>query len=72
MIEQFSNYPSEIQSLRYSPDGPLLEKFAKELCHGGYGEITARSHIRAAGHFLCWSELEGPQMYSFRDIRWCY
>ena len=59
MIEQFFNYPSRIQSLRYGPDGPLLEKFAKELCHGGYGEITARRHIRAAGHFLCWSELEG-------------
>ena len=59
MIEQFFNSPSEIQSLRYGPDGPLLETFAKELCHGGYAEITARSHIRAAEHFLCWRELEG-------------
>lgn len=59
MIEQISNYPSRIRSLRYGPDGPLLENFAKELCHGGYGEITARRHIRAAEHFLCWRELEG-------------
>jgi site-specific recombinase XerD len=59
MIEQIFNYPSRIRSLRYGPDGPLLERFAKELWHGGYGEITARRHIRAAEHFLCWRELEG-------------
>ncbi len=59
MIEQIFNYPSRLRSLRYGPDGPLLETFAKELCQGGYGEITARRHIRAAEHFLCWSELEG-------------
>ena len=59
MMEQIFNYPSRLRSLRYGPDGPLLETFAKELCHGGYGEITAHRRIRAAEHFLCWSELEG-------------
>jgi integrase/recombinase XerD len=59
MLEQFFNCPSQIQSLRDGPGGPLLENFAKELCQEGYAEITARRHIRAAEHFLCWRELEG-------------
>jgi site-specific recombinase XerD len=64
MFEQFFNCPSQIQSLRDGPDGPLLEKFARELCQGGYTEITARRHIRAAEHFLCWRELEGIPILS--------
>ena len=59
MLENFFNSQSQIQSLRDGPGGPLLEKFAKELYQGGYTEITARKRIRAAGHFLCWRELEG-------------
>jgi site-specific recombinase XerD len=59
MLEQFFNSPSQIQSLRDGPGGPLIEKFAKELCRGGYSKITARKRIRAAAHFLCWGELEG-------------
>ena len=56
MFEQFFDRPSRIQSLGDGPCGPLLEGFAQELCQGGYSEITARRHIRAAEHFLYWTD----------------
>ncbi len=59
MFEQFFDRPSRIQSLRDGPGGPLLEEFAEELCQGGYAEITTRRHIRAAEHFLYWTDREG-------------
>jgi site-specific recombinase XerD len=59
MFEQFFDRPSRIQSLRKGRSGPFLEGFAKELYQVGYAEITARRHIRAAEHFLYWTEREG-------------
>jgi len=59
MFEEFFDRPSRIQSLRDGPDGLLLEGFAKELWQGGYAKITARRHIRAAEHFIYWTDREG-------------
>jgi len=67
MFEQFFDRASRIQSLRDGPGGPLLEGFAKELCHEGYAEITARRHIRAAEHLLYWTEREGIPISSLTE-----
>ncbi len=67
MFEQFFDRPSRIQSLRDSPGGPLLEGFAKELCQGGYAEITARRHIRAAEHLLYWTNHQGIPILSLTE-----
>lgn len=67
MFEQFFDCTSRIQSLRDCPGGPLLEGFANELCQGGYAEITARRHIRAAEHLLYWTEREGIPISSLNE-----
>lgn len=67
MFEQFFDRPSRIQSLRDGPGGPLLESFAKELCQGGYAEITARRHIRAAEHLLYWTDREDNPISSLTE-----
>ena len=59
MFEQFFDDPLRVQELRDGPGGPLLERFAAELSHVGYAEITARRHIRAAGHLIYWSGCQG-------------
>lgn len=59
MFEQFFDGASRVQELRDGPGGPFLERFAEELFHSGYAEITARRHIRAAEHLIYWSESEG-------------
>jgi len=67
MFERFFDCPSRIQSLRAGPGGPLLEGLARELWQGGYAEITARRHIRAAEHLLYWTEREGIPISSLNE-----
>jgi site-specific recombinase XerD len=59
MLAEFFDSPFRIQELRDGPDGRLLEGFARELCHAGYAEITARRHIRAAEHLIHWTGRKG-------------
>jgi len=59
MLEEFFESPVRIQELRCSPDGRLLEGFARELCKVGYAEITARRHMRAAEHLIHWIGRKG-------------
>jgi hypothetical protein len=40
MFEQFFDGVSRVQALRDGPGGPFLERFAEELFHAGYAEIT--------------------------------
>lgn len=56
MFEKYFDYPSRIKTLRDGTGGPLLEGFAEELYRAGYAEITARKHIRAAEHFIYWTD----------------
>ena len=59
MFEHFFDGVSRILGLREGPAGPFLERFAEELFHAGYAEITARRHIRAAEHLIYWSGIQG-------------
>ena len=67
MLAEFFDSPLRIQELREGPEGRLLEGFAEELCLAGYAEITARRHIRAAEHFICWTGLEGTPITTLDD-----
>ena len=59
MFEHYFDGVSRIQGLREGPGGPFLERFAEELFHASYAEITARRHIRAAEHLIYWSGSQG-------------
>jgi len=59
MLTEFFESPLRIREVRGSPTGPLLEGFAQELCRAGYAKITARRHIRAAEHFIYWTDRKG-------------
>ncbi len=67
MFEHFFDGASRVQRLREGPGGPFLERFAEELFHTGYAEITARRHIRAAEHFIHWSGSEGTPISSLTE-----
>jgi len=67
MFEQFFDGVSRVQALRDGPGGPFLERFAEELFHAGYAEITARRHIRAAEHFIFWSGSKGIPVSSLTE-----
>jgi integrase/recombinase XerD len=47
-----------IRALRDSSAGSLFDGFATALSESGYATITARRYLRAAEHFIYWSELK--------------
>ena len=59
MLSRFFESPVRIHELGGGPAGAFFEGFAHELSRGGYAEITARRHIRAAEHFIYWAERKG-------------
>ena len=56
MLANFFESPVRIRELCGGPFGPSLEGFAQQLCRAGYAKITARRHIRAAEHFIYWTD----------------
>ncbi len=67
MFEHFFDGASRVRGLREGPGGPFLEGFAEGLFYAGYAEITARRHIRAAEHLICWSGGEGIPISSLTE-----
>jgi hypothetical protein len=59
MLAKFFESPVRIREVRSGHVGPSLEGFAQELCRAGYAKITARRHIRAAEHFVYWTDRKG-------------
>jgi integrase/recombinase XerD len=56
MLAEFFESATRIQALPDGPAGALLEGFAQALAQDGYADITARRHIRAAEHFIYWTD----------------
>src|SRR2546428_6521271 len=50
----FDAHGQRIRALRDGPAGSLFERFAQMLCRAGYPASTARRHLGAAEHFICW------------------
>jgi len=56
MLSEFFDSAARIRVLRSGLAGALVEGFARALWQAGYAEITARRHLRAAEHFVCWAD----------------
>lgn len=67
MFEHYFDGAARIQGLREGPGGSFLQRFAGELFHAGYAEITARRHIRAAEHLIYWSGSQGVTISSLTE-----
>ena len=67
MLKQFFDSPLRVQALRNGPSGAVLEGFAHELRETGHADSTARRHIRAAEHFICWANKEDIPLGSFNE-----
>ena len=55
------------QALRDGPAGPMLEGFARALSETGYAAIIARRHLRAAEHFIYWSDRQGMSVNKWNE-----
>lgn len=47
--------------------GAYFDGFARTLAQDGYAQITARSHIRAAEHFVAWVDRRGLSLKSLNE-----
>jgi hypothetical protein len=66
----FANYfvsPFRVQQLLDGPEGRLLEGFAEYLYCAGYAQITARRHVRAAEHLVCWTSQTGRAVHGLNE-----
>ena len=59
MLSEFFVAPWRIRALRDGPAGALLEGFAHALSQTRYAAITGRKHVRAAEHFIDWTDRHG-------------
>jgi integrase/recombinase XerD len=59
MLSEFFESRVRIQALRDSPAGSLLESFAQVLSEAGYVRRIARRYLRAAEHFIYWTDRHG-------------
>jgi len=59
MLPEFFVARWRIRALRDGPAGALFEGFAQALSHMRYAAITARRHLRAAEHFIDWTDRNG-------------
>jgi site-specific recombinase XerD len=55
MLSKYFIAPARVRAIRSGPHGALIEGFAERLYQRGYAEISARRHIRAAEHLMCWA-----------------
>jgi hypothetical protein len=59
MLSKYFKASHRIHAIRSGPAGALIEGFARRLSEGGYEEISARRHIRAAEHLVYWAVRRG-------------
>ena len=56
MLSEFFAARWRIRALQDGPAGAVFEGFAQALSHMRYAPITARRHLRAAEHFVDWTD----------------
>lgn len=59
MLSEFFESRVRIQGLRNGPAGALFEGFAQALSEAGYVRRIARRYLRAAEHFIYWTNRRG-------------
>jgi len=67
MLFEYFNSAARVSALRAGPAGGLIEQFAGALSQGGYAEITARRHLRAAEHFIYWTNRNGILVHNLSE-----
>jgi len=67
MLSEYFDSAARVSALRAGPAGGLIEQFAGALSQGGYAEITARRHLRAAEHFVYWTNRNGISLHSLSE-----
>jgi integrase/recombinase XerD len=67
MLSEYFDSAARIGELRAGPAGVLVEGFVQALYRGGYAEITARRHLRAAEHFTSWADRSGTPISSLTE-----
>ena len=67
MLSEFFESHLRIQALRKSPAGPLLESFSQALSEAGYARRIARIYLRAAEHFIYWTDRHGMPMCKLNE-----
>src|SRR5207253_3279590 len=67
MLTKLFKSPECVRELREGRGGPLLEGFAQKLCQTGYAESSARAHIRAAEHFIYWTDRKAIAVATLND-----
>jgi integrase/recombinase XerD len=67
MLSEYFDSPARVNALRAGAAGGLIERFAGALSQGGYAEITARRHLRAAEHFVYWTNRNGISLHSLSE-----
>ena len=67
MLTKLFKSPECVRELREGRGGPLLEGFAQKLCQTGYAESSARAHIRAAEHFIYWTDRRAIAVATLND-----
>lgn len=68
MLTEYFISPSRILELRSRPRGALLEAFAQALNRDGYSKNPASDFIRAAEHFLCWTDQQDIAPADFNEV----
>jgi hypothetical protein len=56
-----------IQALRDGPAGSLLESFAQALSEAGYVRRIARRYLRAAEHFIYWTDRHDMPLWKVNE-----
>lgn len=67
MLTNLFKSPVRIRELQGGHAGPLLEGFAQKLCQTGYAKQSAREHIRAAEHFIYWTDRKAVTVTTLND-----
>lgn len=69
MLTDYYQSKNYVERLCSGPTGPYLAQFGDALWEAGYAEITARRHIRAAQHLICWGQSHHISLAKMDDIQ---
>jgi integrase/recombinase XerD len=65
MLLKYFETPARIRAIRSGPAGE--DGFVRQLSECGYGEVSARRHIRAAEHLAQWATRQGLSVHTLDE-----
>ena len=67
MLLKYFETPARIRAIRSGPAGEQIDSFVRQLSECGYGEVSARRHIRAAEHLAQWAARQGLSVHTLDE-----